>query len=144
MSTHRVIALDFDRAPGFAMPKDKDLHRLAVQFAEKELAYSPNYSEYAKVWVSAEMDGETPVGIRGALGFSWRPDFTLARFLDSAATIGLYRRANSFLADNGARGSEALVFVSSKEGPEQRCPNYKETLEALKATPADRYLISIK
>lgn len=144
MSVLRVISLDFDRSAGYAMPKDRELHRLAVQFAEKQLAAMPNYAEYNKIWVAAEMEEEKPVGIRGALGFTMRPDFTLARFLDPKATVALYQRANAFLADNGARGSEALVFVSSSEGPEQRCPQYKETLEALKARPADRYLITIK
>jgi hypothetical protein len=140
----RAIALDFLREGGYSLPKDRDLHKLAVQFAEKQLVSIPNFAEYTKVWVAAEMDGETPTEIRGALGFTMRPDFTLARFLDRAAVVALYNRANAFLADNGARGSEVLVFVSSEEGPEQRCPQYKETLEALKAKPADRYLITIR
>ena len=140
----RAIALDFDRSGGYAIPKDAELHRLAVQFAEKHLATKPNFAEYARVWVAAEMEGETPCEIRGALGFTWRPDFTMARFLERQAVVALYNRANAFLADNGARGSEALVHVSSTDGREQRCPQYAETLEALKAKPADRYLIVIR
>jgi len=139
-----TLALDFNRESGLALPKDPSLHKLAVEFAQRELAEIPNYSEYAKVWVAACMDGDTPKEIRGALGFTMRPDFTMARFLDRAAVVALYNRANSFLADNGARGSEALVYVNSAEGKEQRCPEYLQTLSALQAKAADRWLIKIK
>jgi len=139
-----TLALDFNREGGLALPKDPSLHKLAVEFAQRELAEIPNYSEYAKVWVAACMDGDVPKEIRGVLGFTMRPDVTMARFLDRAAVIALYNRANSFFADNGARGSEVLVFVDSSEGKEQKCPQYLETLSALKAKPADRWLVKIK
>ena len=142
----RTFALDFDRSKGYAVPTEKcrELHKLAVQFAEKELAVIPNFSEFAKVWVAACVDGGKVKEVRGALGFTLRPDFALARFLGRPEVISLYGRANNYLADNGALGQEALVYVSSTEGPEQRCPEYLETLKALNAKPADRWLIEVK
>lgn len=142
----RTFALDFDRSNGYAIPtKDcREIHKLAVAFAEKELAVMPNFSEYAKVWVAASMEGDVIKEVRGALGFTMRPDFTLARFLGRAEVVALYGRANNYLADNGARGREALVYVSSTEGPEQRCPEYLETLKALRAKPGDRWLVEVK
>jgi hypothetical protein len=141
----RAIPLDFDRAAGYAMPKDRDLHRLAVKFAETSLAALPDYSSFARVWVAAEFGADDkPSEIHGALGFCWRPDFTLARFKNRQALLHLYNRANAFLADNGCRGSEGMVYISSTEGPEQKCPQQKESLEALGAKPADRWLIKIR
>jgi len=142
----RTFALDFDRSNGYAMPTAncRELHKLAVEFGEKELAVVPNFSEYAKVWVAACVENDVMKEVRGALGFTLRPDFTLARFLGRAEVAALYARANSYLADNGARGREALVYVSSTEGPEKRCPEYLETLKALRAKPADRWLIEVK
>lgn len=140
----RAVSLDFHRAPGYAMPMDRELHQLAVQFAEKHLADKPNYSELSRVWLACECEGEKVKAVRGALGFTMRPDFTLARFLDRQALVTLYHRANGFLSDNGARGSDGLVYISSEEGPEQRCPQQLESLAALGAKPADRWLIKIR
>ena len=64
----RAISLDFNRAPGYAMPCDRQLHQLAVEFAKKELAAIPDYSSFARVWVAAEIGAEDkPVSIEGAL-----------------------------------------------------------------------------
>ena len=140
----RAIPLDFNRAAGYSMPCDRELHNLAVKFAETDLAEIPDYSGFAKVWLAVEVDGEKSVGIQGALGFSMRPDFTLARFKTKQAMVTLFNRANAHLADNGCRGSEGLVYVSSTEGPEQRCPQWEESLAAIGAKPADRYLVKIR
>ena len=145
MSQLRAIALDFNRAAGYAMPCDRALHQMAVEFAQKDLAAIPDYSGYTRVWVAAEVgEDEKPIAIEGALGFTMRPDFTLCRFKNKQALVTLYRRANAYLADNGCRGSEALVYVSSTEAPEQKCPQQKESLAALGALPADRYLVKIR
>lgn len=141
----RAIALDFNRAGGYAMPADRALHQLAIEFAKKNLAAIPDYSSFARVWVAAEVSAdEKPIAIEGALGFTMRPDFTLARFKNKQALVTLYHRANSYLADNGCRDSEGLVYVSSTEAPEQRCPQQQESLAALGAVPGDRYLIKIR
>ena|ERR1035437_5003802 len=144
MSVLRAIALDFDRGSGIPVPRDPELHDLTVEFARKELAEMPDFSQYVRVWVSAEMNGEKPVEVRGALGFTMRPDVTLCRFLDRRAFVGLLARANGYMADNGARGSDVLVYVNSSEGPEQRCPAWQETLGAVGARAADRYLIRVR
>ncbi len=140
----RAVALDFNRAAGYAMPVDRELHRLAVKFAETDLSAIPDYSSFARVWAAVEFGADQkPVAIHGALGFTMRPDFTLARFKNKQALVTLYNRANAYLADNGCRGGEGLVYISSTEGPEQKCPQQKESLEALNAKPADRWLIKI-
>ena len=144
MSVLRAIALDFDRGSGIPVPRDPELHNLAIEFASKELAETPDFSQYVRVWVAAEMNGEKPVGVRGALGFTVRPDITLCRFLDRHAFLKLFERTNGYFADNGCRGSEVLVYSSSTEGDEQRCPNWKETLQAVNAKPADRWLVTIR
>lgn len=140
----RAVPLDFHREAGYAMPVDRELHQLASKFAEKHLAEMPNFSGLTRVWLACEFEGEKVKEIHGALGFTMRPDFTLARFLDRQALVTLYHRANGFLSDNGARGSEGLVYISSEEGPEQRCPQQLESLAALGAKPADRWLIKIR
>jgi hypothetical protein len=141
----RAVALDFHRAPGYALPVDRELHRLAVKFAETDLSAIPDYSSFSRVWAAVEFGvDDKPIQIHGALGFSFRPDFTLARFKNKHALVTLYSRANAYLADNGCRGSEGLVFIDSKEGPEQKCPQQAESLAALGAKPADRWLIKIR
>jgi hypothetical protein len=141
----RAIALDFDRVAGYSMPKDRELHRLAVKFAETDLSAIPDYSSYTRVWVAAEFGAdEKATAIHGALGFSMRPDFILCRFKNKQALVTLYNRANAYLADNGCRGSEGLIYIDSKEGPEQKCPQQTESLAALGAKPADRWLVKIR
>lgn len=131
------------------MPKDRELHQKAIEFAQKHLAEMPNFADYARVWVSAdvatdEKGKEKPVLVHGALGFVMRPDVTLCRFLDRKALVGLYLRTNSYLADNGARGYEALVYVNPDEKPEQKCAQQEESLAALAAKPANRWAITIR
>lgn len=141
----RVFPLEFNRTAGYAMPRDSHLHHLAVEFAQKHLAERPNFAEYERVWLSVDVDGnEKPVLIYGALAFVMRPDIVLCRFLDSKAMAGLYARANSYFSDNGARGFEALVYINPDEAPEQKCPQQKESLQALKAKPANRWAITIR
>lgn len=141
----KAIPLDFARQGGYAMPSDANLHRLAVKFAEKELAEIPNYSEFARVWLACEVDDQDQAtAVHGALGFCMRPDFTLARFLNRNAFVVLYNRANAYLADNGCRLSEGLVYVNPNEAPEQRCPDAEQSLQAVGARPADRWLIKIR
>jgi hypothetical protein len=127
------------------MARDRELHRLAVKFAESDLSAIPDYSSFARVWAAVEFDGdEKAIAIHGALGFTMRPDFTLARFKNKQALVTLYNRANAYLADNGCRGSEGLVYISSTEASEQKCPQQAESLAALAARPADRFLIKIR
>jgi hypothetical protein len=140
----RAIPLDFDRAAGYAMPKDRALHKLAVQFAEKECVSIPNFSEFHKVWAICEMEDESILSVQGLLGFCFRPDFSLNRFLSPDAIVVGYERANAFLGDQGARGQEVTVYMSSTEAPEQKCPNGLKTILSLGARPADRWVLRVK
>jgi len=141
----RAISLDFNRQMGYAIPSDPHLHKLAIQFAEKELAEMPNYSEYNKVWVACETDeNDIATSVHGVLGYTVRPDITMCRFLNRNALSVLYNRANAFFADNGCRLSEVLVYVNPDEKPEQKCPEQEQSLKALGARPANRWLIKIR
>jgi hypothetical protein len=141
----RAIPLDFHRQGGYAMPVDRDLHKLAMGFAERELAEVPNFSEFQRVWLACEVDADDrATSVHGALGFTTRPDFTMARFLNRNALVVLYNRASAFLSDNGCRLSEGLVYVNPDEKPEQKCPEAELSLQALGARPANRWLIKIR
>lgn len=141
----RVLPLIFNRAGGYAMARDPELHRLAVDFAQKNLAAMPNYSEYERVWLSVDVDArEKPLVVHGALGYIMRPDITLCRFLDPKAVVGLYNRANSHFSDQGAVGNEVFVYINPDEAPEQKCPQQEETLKALLAKPAHRWAVTIR
>lgn len=137
--TLHALPLDFDRAMGYALPKDRELHRRAIEFAEKEVAEKVNYSDFAKVWVAEDGDQ-----IVGTLGMTMRPDFTLCRFLNPEAIKLLHQRGNDFLADQGLRGGEALIYMNSKERPEQKCPEGLRTVLELGARPADRWIIRVR
>lgn len=141
----RAISLDFLRAAGYAHPADPELHRLAVQFAKDNLAEMPDFSNYNKVWVAAEVDqNERPVAVHGALGFTMRPDLTLARMLNPKAFAVLFKRAESFFSDNGGRGSEVLLRLNLEDSPETLCPHAADSLKAAKATPAHRWAIVVR
>jgi hypothetical protein len=141
----KAIPLDFNREMGYVIPKDPNLHKLAIQFANDELAEMPNFSEYNRVWLACETDeNDHPTSVQGALGFTMRPDITMCRFLNRSALITLYNRANAFFSDNGCRLSEALVYVNPDEKPEQKCPELEQSLAALGARPANRWAVKIR
>lgn len=141
----KAFPLDFYKSDsGLTFPKDKELHRLALEFAEKELAQPVNLSELNKVWVICEMDGEKIGRVVGLNGYTMRPDFTLCRFTSPEAAHCAFERAENYLADNGARGMEVLVRLSSDEAPEQRCPDGLKTMIRIGGNPADRWILKVR
>jgi hypothetical protein len=141
----RVIPLIFNRAGGYAMPQDPHLHQLAVEFAHKHLAERPNFADFERVWLSADVDADgKPALVHGALAFIMRPDIVLARSLDQKAFVGLYQRAQSYFSDTGARGFEVFVYINPDEAPEQKCPQQAESLQAIQAKPANRWAVTVR
>lgn len=140
----RAIPLDFIRQGNYAYPVDRELHRMAVEFGEKELAKPVNLSEYAKVWLACEMDGDKVTRIVGMMGYAMRPDVTLARFKEPEAIVLLHDRAQFYFADQGCRGSEVLVYLNNNESPEQRCPQGLKTMLELGAVAADRWVVKVR
>ena len=137
---------DFDRSGAVAIPKDPELHRLLVKFAEEHLVDQPNYADdYLRVWAAVEMDeNDKLVSVQGVLGYVMRPDVTLCRFLNAKALSKLFNRTNDFFADNGVRGLQVSVYVNPQEDPKQKCPNVEETLKAIGAVPAHRWMVTVK
>lgn len=142
--TLRAIPLEFISQGGYTIPKDPELHRLAVLFVDQNFVDKPNLTDYAKVWLAVSVDEkEQPLAVRGMLGFQMRPDI-FVRFLDPQSLSKLYHRANDFFSDNGLRGNEVLVYVNPDERPEQKCPDVAGSLAAVGAQPANRYAIRVK
>jgi hypothetical protein len=141
----RVFALDFRIQDGMAVPADPNLHRLAVEFAEHELAAPVNFTDFKKLWVACQVDdNEQPVHVEGLLGMVLRADFPMARFVSPGAAKKLIDRANDYLHDQGARGAEVFLFISSKEDDSQRCPQYQDWLRYVGAKPADRFAVTVR
>lgn len=135
------------QAPLFE-PKDRKLHDLAVEYCARELSEPVNFSQLWRVWVSAVVDAEgKPIEVTGITGAVYRPDITLFRVSGKNAkrsTKMLEERLHAFLADQGLRGAEVFIHISSKETPEQRCPNWEDSLLSAKANPADRYSVIVR
>lgn len=127
-------------------PKDQALHDLAVDYCKRELAEEINVARLQKCWVAVEMDGEKYKAIHGICGYVLKIDIPVFRVSGGhavAATKLLVDRMRAFFQDNGARGSEAFIHISSKETPEQRCHRWDESLRAVGAVPADRFSVKI-
>lgn len=134
-----ILPLDFLQHEGFFQPKDAKLHDLAVEFAAKQITEPVNFTKFNKVWVAVE--GGKCVGIAG---YVLRADVPMFRTVTQNATILMAHRLNDFFSDQGMRGQEVLLHISSKETPEQRCANWQAELDAAGAVPADRYTVTVK
>lgn len=142
----KVIPLDFMGQGALLEPADRELHDMAVDYCAHNLANEVNLSKFNKVWVAVAMQGQKYVEIIGITGWVWRHDVPMFRVTGKhavKATKLLEHRLHSFFEDNGARGADVLLHISSKETPEQRCPKWKESLKASGAAPADRFMIKV-
>lgn len=141
---HEVFSLDFRREGAISYPANPELHRLVVQYAAKNLAAMPPLADFMKVWVACETDDSgTPIAVEGLLWSAQVIDFPGFRYRTPWAAKALIDRARSFLDDNGARGSDVFVHVSSTEGPEQKCEQWQDWINYTGAVPADRYRIRV-
>lgn len=142
----KVFPLDFF-PPNEALiqPKNQSLHDLAVDFCLREVTGEINLTNFAKVYVAAEVDAQSrPIAVEGVTGYVMRPDICLYRALTARATAKLHHRWHSYFADNGILGHQVLIHLSSKETPEQRCANWNNELMAAQAIPADRFLVEVR
>jgi hypothetical protein len=137
--------LEFREQGGMFIPKDPELHQLAVRYAEQNLAQKVNFTDFRNVWVASEVNSAgRPSRIMGTLGMVMKADFPLVRFTDNAAVVKLVNRSRSYLQDNfSARGQEAFIYIADKEDESQRCPKWKKWLQVFKAEPAERYRVTI-
>lgn len=138
-----VIPIDFMGQGALLEPVHTELHDLAVEYCRKQLENGSelNLTKFQKVWV-AVCDGQ----IVGITGFAWRIDVPVFRVSGEQAvraTKALTDRLRAYFQDQGCRGQELFLHISSKEKPEQRCMRWDESLAAVGATPADRFSVKI-
>ena len=135
-----IVPLDFIGQGALLEPADRPLHDAAVEYCYRELAKGRelNLTKLAKVWVGLK-DKE----VFGISGYVLRPDIPLLRATDPEVLRALGHRMNDFLADNGARGNQAFLYIGD-EKPEQRCPEWKAVLKEFGATNAQRFLVEVR
>lgn len=142
-----VIPLDFMGSGALLEAKDKELFNMALDYISREMAEPFEPAHLQKCWVVAEMWEGKPVQIHGISGYVMRPDIPVFRVSgDNAkrATKMLVERMNGYFSDQGCRGFEVFIRISSKESPEQRCEAWQESLEAVGAVPADRFSVKVR
>jgi hypothetical protein len=138
-----IIPLDFLGQGALLEPADPKLHDLAVEYCARELEGGKdlNLARFNKCWI-ALAEGE----VVGISGFVWRIDLPIFRVSGTnaaRATKMLTDRIRAYFQDQGCRGQELFLHISSKETPEQRCTKWEESLAAAPAVPADRYSVKI-
>jgi hypothetical protein len=143
-----VIPLDFLGQGALLEPADRKLHDMAVDYCARELQGGKdlNLAKFTKAWVAVEMDGQEYKQIVGITGWVWRidvPIFRVSGDRSDRTTRLLAGRLHSYFQDNGARGTELFIHISSKERPEQRCDKWQESLAFESAVPADRFSVKI-
>ena len=139
----QVLPIDFMGQGALIEPVDRKLHDIAVDYCRRELQDGDkiNLVQFAKCWVV--LRGEEAIGFAG---YVLRPDVPVFRVSGDAAvraTAMLADRMRSFFQDNGCRGQEVFLHISSKEKPEQRCEKWESSLEAVGAIPADRFSVRV-
>jgi len=144
----QVFPIDFMGQWPLLEPKDQELHDLAIKYCEKELAEPINFTKLAKVWVTAVVDAVgKPTEVTGITGYVLKADVPVFRVSGANAirsTQMLQERLHAFFADQGMIGQEVFLHISSKETPEQRCPNWEQSLIDAGATPADRLSVIVR
>lgn len=143
--TTRTFALDFYQQGPTLFPVNPELHKMAVEFAKKNLNSPINLTKLTKVWVAARCDaGGKPVEITGLAGTVLKPDIPLFKTTEGPAAKELIDRINNYYADQGCTGVEAFVYIADNEPEATRCPRYMEWLKAIGAKPAERWSVICK
>jgi hypothetical protein len=141
-----VLPIDFLGQTPMFQPADAVLHDLAIEFCQKQLAEPVNLTKFQKVWAAVEMDNGNPMQVIGVAGWINKIDIPLFRASGSdsvkASTL-LIDRMRSYFQDQGCRGAEAFIHISTKETPEQKCDEWQRLLEYVKAEPGDRWSVTI-
>jgi hypothetical protein len=138
-----ILPIDFMGQGALLEPANRDLHDKAVEYCASELEGGKdlNLAKFTKAWVVLE-NGE----VCGIFGFVWRIDIPVFRVTGERVDYKTQKcidRIRDYFTDQGARGSDLFIHISSKERPEQRCEKWKESLDYAGATPADRFSVKI-
>lgn len=128
-------------------PVCKEIFNLAALYCKENLAEPVNLSSFLKCWVAVEFEDDKPVAVHGVTGIVNTPDVPLFRVTGEhakVATVKLKERIEEYCADQGYRGSEVLVYLNPADSGEQLCPNAYGSMEAFKATPANRWAVKVR
>lgn len=138
-----VSPLDFYRLDSETIkPADPELWAKAQDYMRRELDTPFQIDRMAKTWLAYDENE-----VCGIMSYIMVPDFTHFRVSGPnavRATKMMADRVMGYLADSGLRGGYLLLHVSSKERPEQRCNRWQESLKAIEAVPADRFLVRVR
>lgn len=148
MTKIAVLPIDFIGQGALLEPVDAKLHDMAVDYCARELENGRelNLSKFNKCWVVVEMNGDNYAQIHGISGWVNRIDIPVFRVTGEnvdRSTLMLTDRMRAFFQDNGARGAEVFLHISSKERPEQRCQKWEQSLALVGAVPADRFSVKV-
>lgn len=148
MSRLAVLPIDFMGQGALLEPVDRKLHDMAVDYCARELQGGENLdlTRFAKVWVTVSIEDDKYIEIFGITGYVLRPDLPVFRVTGDKpdrVTQMMADRLHAYFQDQGCRGQELFLHISSKETPEQRCGKWEESLKIQGATPADRFLVKI-
>lgn len=140
-----ALPIDWRDSPNGLVPVDAKLYTLAMEFCKRELAEVPKLTDYRKVWVAAQLgaDGKL-MKVTGIQALQMCVDLPISRYTDSKSALLLSSRVDSWCADQGLRGANVFVYLSSTEKPEQKCKGWDSWLKFWKAIPADRFLVKVR
>lgn len=143
-----VVPIDFRNSQNGLVPVDGNLYTLVIEYCKTALAEQPIIEELAKTWAVVEYEGEDIVSVTGLAAWGGDvPDIPIFRVTGEnavRATKMLHDRLNAFFADRGARGRQVFLYLNEKETPEQRCPDYENSLKDVGAVPAQRMAVTIR
>lgn len=141
-----ILPIDFMGQGAMLQPVDVKLHDLAVEFCAKELAEHINFTRLTKVWAAVEMEDGEYKQVIGITGYVLKIDVPVFRAAgpDSVkASALMIDRLRSYFTDNGSRGAEVFIHISSKETPVQKCDKWRNLLTYIQAEPADRWAAKV-
>ena len=143
-----VVPIDFRESSNGLVPVDAELFTLVTEYCKSALAEQPELTMLRKTWAVVEYEGDKIVSVTGLAAWGGDvPDHPLWRVTGpnaKRATKMLQERINGFHADRGARGRHVFIYISEKEQPEQRCPDWEQSLRDVGAVPAQRFAVTIR
>lgn len=140
----RALSIDFRVEGGIAYPSDPKLHRLAIDYAERELAKPFNFTDVKKLFVVCEInDAGEPVAIHSMGAIVFKPVVPIFRATVPEAGAVLIDRMRGYLEDQGWRGSEALIYIEPREPKEAKCPKWKQLLRLVRAEKTTHWSVTV-
>jgi hypothetical protein len=140
----RAFTVDFVKQGGIDFPVNRELHKLVVEYAEKNVAAQFNLPDLRKVLVVCEIDdNDQPIAVHALGGCQVVVDWPVIRFTEKEAGELLMERMRSYLQDQGLSGVQTFIHVAQREPKESRCPAWKQFLKKHKAENASRWSVKV-